>query len=76
MSVGRSWCLNGGFFFMVRTGVAARAMILSLVYDKVVKLKNAGDRSLGEVTDFFMFQVPGKIQAEHFGTLWTSSYKL
>ena len=37
---------------MVRAGIAARAMVMSLVYNKVVKLKNVGDRSLGEVIMF------------------------
>ena len=45
----RSVFLSMAFFTNVRTGTRARAMILTLVYDKVSKLRNVGDRSIGEV---------------------------
>lgn len=37
------------FFTNVRTGARARAMILTMVYNKVSKLRNVGDKSIGEV---------------------------
>lgn len=39
------------FFTNVRTGARARASILTLVYNKVSKLRNVGDKSIGEVNN-------------------------
>jgi len=38
------------FFTNARTGARARAMVLTLVYNKVSKLRNVGDKSIGEVS--------------------------
>lgn len=40
--------LSMSFFTNTRTGTRARAMILTMVYNKVSKLRNVGDRSIGE----------------------------
>lgn len=39
------------FFTNARTGARARAMVLTLVYNKVSKLRNVGDKSIGEVNN-------------------------
>lgn len=39
------------FFTNTRTGARARAMVLTLVYNKVSKLRNVGDKSIGEVNN-------------------------
>jgi len=41
--------LSMAFFTNARTGARARAMVLTLVYNKVSKLRNVGDKSIGEV---------------------------
>ncbi|RMX50857.1 hypothetical protein pdam_00017257 [Pocillopora damicornis] len=46
--VGRSVFLSMSFFTNTRTGTRARAMILTMVYNKVSRLRNVGDRSIGE----------------------------
>ena len=47
--VTRSVLLSMAFFTNVRTGARIRAMILTMVYNKVSKLRNVGDKSIGEV---------------------------
>lgn len=37
----------------IRTGTKARAMVWTMVYNKMSKLKNAGDKSIGEVHVIF-----------------------
>ena len=37
------------FFTNTRTGARMRAMVLTMVYKKVSKLRNVGDKSIGEV---------------------------
>ena len=45
----RSWLQALTFFTNMRTGARARAMVLTMVYNKMSRLKNAGDKSIGEV---------------------------
>ena len=45
----RSLLFSMCFFVNVRTGARARAMVLAMVYNKVTKLRNVGDKSIGEV---------------------------
>ena len=47
----RSVLLSMAFFTTSRTGARARAMVLTLVYNKVSKLRNVGDKSIGEVNN-------------------------
>lgn len=54
--VGRSWTQSLGFLLNLRTGTKARAMVWTMVYNKMSKLKNAGDKSIGEVYIEIFFQ--------------------
>ena len=45
----RSWLQSLGFLVNMRTGIKARSMVLTMVYNKISRLKNAGDKSVGEV---------------------------
>jgi hypothetical protein len=47
--IGRSWIQSLTFFTNIRTGARARAMVWTMVYNKMSRLKNAGDKSIGEV---------------------------
>ncbi|XP_032226749.1 ATP-binding cassette sub-family C member 5 [Nematostella vectensis] len=40
--------LSFSFFLNIRTGTRARSMVYSLIYQKLSKLRNVGDKSIGE----------------------------
>lgn len=45
----RSWLQSLTFLINMRTGIKARSMVWSMVYNKMSRLKNAGNKSVGEV---------------------------
>ena len=47
--VSRSWFQSISFLINVRNGLKARSMVWMIVYNKMARLKNAGDKSIGEV---------------------------
>ena len=47
--ISRSWFQSIGYLITLRNGTRARSMVWMMVYDKMARLKNAGDKSVGEV---------------------------
>ena len=47
--VSRSWFESISFMINLRNGLNARSMVWMMVYNKMARLKNAGDKSIGEV---------------------------
>jgi hypothetical protein len=47
--IARSWIQSLSFLVNLRTGTKARSMVWTMVYNKMSRLKNAGDKSIGEV---------------------------
>jgi hypothetical protein len=47
--VSRSWFESISFLINLRNGLNARSMVWMMVYNKMARLKNAGDKSIGEV---------------------------
>jgi hypothetical protein len=47
--IARSWIQSLSFLVNIRTGTKARSMVWTMVYNKMSRLKNAGDKSIGEV---------------------------
>ena len=45
----RSWLQSLTFLINMRNGLKARSMMLTMVYNKMSRLKNVGDKSIGEV---------------------------
>ena len=50
----RSWLQSLSFLVNLRTGTKARSMVWTMVYNKMSRLKNAGDKSIGEVRLFMI----------------------
>ena len=48
--ISRSWFQSIAFMINLRNAIKARSMVWMMVYDKMAKLKNAGDKSVGEVS--------------------------
>eukprot|EP00794_Sanderia_malayensis_P007271 gene7271-8082_t len=48
---GISLLSSGLFTVMIRAGIAARAAVLSVIYNKVSRLKNVGSKSVGELVN-------------------------
>ena len=47
--ISRSWFQSICFMINLRNGTRVRSMVWMMVYDKMARLKNAGDKSIGEV---------------------------
>ncbi len=47
--ISRSWFQSISYMINLRNGTNARSMVWIMVYDKMARLKNAGDKSIGEV---------------------------
>ena len=47
--VSRTLLVSTVFHTMLRTGIEARAATLSLIYNKLSRLKSVGSKSVGEV---------------------------
>ncbi|CAB4003134.1 multidrug resistance-associated 5-like [Paramuricea clavata] len=49
--VSRSWFQSISFMINLRNGLNARSMAWMMVYNKMARLKNAGDKSIGELVN-------------------------
>ncbi|XP_028400740.1 multidrug resistance-associated protein 5-like [Dendronephthya gigantea] len=63
----RSWIQSLSFLMNLRTGTKARAMVWTIVYNKVSKLKNAGDKSIGELVNICASDAQRVFEAFTFG---------
>ena len=64
------FCLS--FFTNIRTGARTRAMVLTMVYKKVSKLRNVGDKCIGEVCQLkhIAILIYGRsLRSQWFGTI-------
>ncbi|CAB3994524.1 multidrug resistance-associated 5 isoform X1 [Paramuricea clavata] len=65
--IARSWIQSLSFLVNIRTGTRARSMVWTMVYNKMSRLKNAGDKSIGELVNICASDAQRVFEAFSFG---------